>query len=91
MRTTRFGLALAALALSTLNPSTAAGQASPGPDGTYLIKGGTVVAPDGQKTVANILVRDNRIAQVGPNVTGADAQVIDATGKLIYQIGRAHV
>ncbi len=64
--------------------ATAGAQASPGEDGTYLIKGGTVISPDGQKTVANILVRNNRIAQVGPNVTATDAKVIDATGKFIY-------
>lgn len=84
MRVLHRTLAAAALVASALASATAAGQASPGKDGTYLIKGGTVMSPDGQKTVANILVRDNRIAQVGPNVTGTDAQVIDATGKFIY-------
>lgn len=82
---TRF-LAATVLAVATLHAHApmAGAQASPGKDGTYLIKGGSVVSPDGQKTVANILVRNNRIAQVGPNVTANDATVIDATGKLIY-------
>ena len=40
-------------------------QAAPGEDGAYLIRGGTVVSPTGQKQVANILVRNNRIISVG--------------------------
>lgn len=73
-------IATAALAVPVL----AHAQAAPGEEGPYLVKGGTVVSPDGQKAVANILVRNNRIVQVGPNVTAADAKVIDAAGKYIY-------
>ena len=32
----------------------------------------------------NILIRNNRIVQIGAGVTAADAKVIDATGKFIY-------
>jgi imidazolonepropionase-like amidohydrolase len=60
-------------------------QASAGDDGTFLIKGGTIVNPGGQKLPnTNILIRDNRIAEIGPSVTAADAKVIDATGKFVY-------
>lgn len=82
MKTIRKALGVALLTAGVATVAFA--QASPGEDGTYLIKGGTVISPDGQKTVANILVRNNRIAQVGPNVTATDAKVVDATGKFIY-------
>ena len=62
-------------------------QASAGEDGTYLIKGGTVVNPGGQRLPnTNILVRNNRIVEVGgaANSANSDAKVIDATGKFIY-------
>lgn len=81
----RFHTQLAALAFAAaLAPAIAGAQAAPGKEGTYLVRGGTVVSPDGKKTVADILVRDNRIAQVGPGITASDATVIDATGKFIY-------
>lgn len=86
MKPNRLAAVIAVAALTSLSAarSSAGAQATPGEDGTYLIKGGTVISPDGQKTLANVLVRNNRIAQVGPNVTAADAKVVDATGKFIY-------
>ena len=58
---------------------------SPGADGTYLIKGGTVVTGTGEKLAnTSILIRNGRIAQLGPNVSANDAKVIDATGKFVY-------
>jgi imidazolonepropionase-like amidohydrolase len=67
------------------SPSSVFGQAAPGEDATYLIRGGTVVNPGGQKMAnTNILVRNNRIVAVGAGATAADAKVIDATGKFIY-------
>jgi imidazolonepropionase-like amidohydrolase len=60
-------------------------QASPGKDGVYLIKGGTVVTGTGEKLAnTDILVRAGRIAQVGANITAADAKTIDAKGKFVY-------
>ena len=62
-------------------------QAAPGEDGPYLIKGGTVVNP-GAAPMPNtdILVRNNRIAALGPGAGSAvpGAKVIDASGKFIY-------
>jgi imidazolonepropionase-like amidohydrolase len=79
MRKTFLTLALAAA------PVLAGAQAAPGEDATYLIRGGTVVNPGGQKLAnTNILVRNNRIVAVGAGATAADAKVIDATGKFIY-------
>jgi len=81
---TRFmqrGAALAAIVL----PSIAMAQASPGENGAYLIRGGTVISETGAKLPnMNILVRNGRIAQMGTNVTANDAKVIDATGKFVY-------
>lgn len=63
----------------------AGAQASPGEETSYLIKGGTIVNPNGQKMAnANILVRNNRIVDIGPNVNASDAKVVDAAGKYIY-------
>ena len=65
--------------------SIAEGQAAPGQDTTYLIKGGTVVNP-GAAPMPNtdILIRNNRIAAVGAGASAANAKVIDAAGKFIY-------
>ena len=52
-----------------------AAQASPGKDGTYLIRGGTVVTGTGEKLAnTNILIRNGRIAQIGAERPAADAQ-----------------
>jgi imidazolonepropionase-like amidohydrolase len=74
---------ISTLAVCALSSGLSA-QAAPGEDGAYLIRGGTVVSPTGQKQVANILVRNNRIVSVGGSATATDAKVIDATGKFIY-------
>ena len=64
---------------------TAGAQAGAGEEGTYFIKGGTVVNPNGQKMPnTNILVRNNRIVEVGAAASPTDAKVIDATGKFVY-------
>jgi imidazolonepropionase-like amidohydrolase len=69
----------------TLTASVAYAQASAGDEGTYFIKGGTIVNPGGQRQAnTNILIRDNRIVDIGPSINAADAKVIDATGKYIY-------
>ena len=76
---------LAAVVVVVATSSSLAAQASPGEETSYLIKGGTVVNPGGQRLAnTNILVRNNRIVQMGTGVTANDAKVIDATGKLIY-------
>jgi len=65
----------------------AAAQAAPGEDGPYLIKGGTVVNPGGQRVPnADILIRNNRIVAVGAGAgaSAPTAKVIDATGQFIY-------
>ncbi len=74
-----------AVALVAAVSGSAAAQAGAGEEGTYLIRGGTVVNPGGQRLAnTNILVRNNRIVQIGAGVTAAEAKVIDAAGKYIY-------
>ena len=82
----RFAIAaLAATGLTLATAGAARAQASAGDEGTYFIKGGTVVNPGGQRLAnTNILVRNNRIVEIGPSASAADAKVIDATGKFIY-------
>jgi imidazolonepropionase-like amidohydrolase len=76
----------AALAVAIAAPAAAFAQASPGADGVYIIRGGTVVTGTGEKLPnTSILIRAGRIAEVGANVaTPAGAKVVDATGKFVY-------
>jgi imidazolonepropionase-like amidohydrolase len=75
----------ALIRLAVLVPVIAGAQASPGKDGTFLIRGGTVVTGTGEKLAnTSILVRNGRIAQLGQNIAAGSAQVIDATGKFVY-------
>jgi cytosine/adenosine deaminase-related metal-dependent hydrolase len=72
-----FGLAAKAIAQTA---------AAPLPRGTYLIKNGAVVTVDeilGTLPRADVLVRDGRIAGVGPNLAAADAEVIDASDMIV--------
>jgi imidazolonepropionase-like amidohydrolase len=74
-----------ALAAVFLVPTIGVAQASPGDGGAYLIRGGTVVTGTGERLPnTNILVRNGRIAQMGPNVTAGDAKVIEAKDKFVY-------
>jgi len=72
------------VAAGILAPVVLAAQAAPGEDGPYLIKGGTVVNADQRMANTDIVVRNGRITQVGPNLSLAGAKVIDAKGKFIY-------
>ena len=72
-----FGLAAKAIAQIAAPPT---------PRGTYLIKNGAVVTVDeilGTLPRADVLVRDGRIAGVGPDLAAADAEVIDASDMIV--------
>ena len=54
----------------------------------YLIKNGTVVrtenaAPEDGES-ADILIMDGKIAAIGPDLNTDDAEIVDATGKLVF-------
>ncbi len=51
-----------------------------------LIKGGTLVSPE-RSIPADILIEDEKIVQVGQNLPSGQAQVVDASGKLILPGG----
>jgi cytosine/adenosine deaminase-related metal-dependent hydrolase/ribose/xylose/arabinose/galactoside ABC-type transport system permease subunit len=56
------------------------------PTGRTLIRGGTVLSLDpnvGDFTTADVLVDGDEIADVGPNLAVADAEVIDASGMIV--------
>ena len=55
-----------------------------------LLKGGTIVSAAGSR-VADLLIEDEKIVRIGQTLTDADATVVPMEGKLLYQIGRAHV
>jgi len=60
--------------------------AAPRPRGAYLIKNGAVVTVDealGTLQRADVLVRDGRIAGIGPDLAATDAEVIDATDMIV--------
>lgn len=50
---------------------------------SLLIKGGDVLAADGTLRPADVLVREGCIKEVAPNLEVSDANVIDASGKMI--------
>ena len=54
--------------------------------GRKLIKGGTVLTLDasiGDFATGDVLIEDDRIVAVGPNLEAADAEVIDAAGMIV--------
>lgn len=81
----RGALALAVGAL-TLVPDGAEAQARVGVEGTYLIRGGTVVVGTGAELPnTDVLIQDGMIAQVAPNLSApGDATTIDASGLYVY-------
>src|SRR3954462_11675009 len=60
--------------------------AAPRPRGAYLIKNGAVVTVDealGTLPRDDVLVRDGRIARIGPDLAATDVEVIDATDMIV--------
>lgn len=56
------------------------------PSGRKLIKGGTVLSLDpaiGDFTTGDVLIENDRILQVGPNLANGDVETIDATGMIV--------
>ncbi|WP_066053061.1 dihydroorotase [Robertmurraya korlensis] len=50
---------------------------------TILIKNGQWLTDKGQKEAVDILIKDEKIAEIGPNLQAEDAEIIDATGLLV--------
>ena len=49
-----------------------------------LIRGGRIIDPaSGRDSVGDILIDEDRIAQIGDRLTAKDAQVVDATGSIV--------
>lgn len=81
MRTAAFAL----VALTCALPAGVAAQATPGQEGTFVIRGATVWTGTGQTLEnANVVIRDGRIEEVGPNANAEGATVIDGSGKFVY-------
>jgi imidazolonepropionase-like amidohydrolase len=77
--------ALAAALTFALVPGTAAAQAGPGVDGTFVIEHASVWTGTGAPLEnVNVVIRDGRIAAVGAGATAPNATVIDARGKWVY-------
>lgn len=50
----------------------------------FLIRGGRIIDPaSGRDSVADILIDEGRIAQIGDRLRAGDAQVVDATGSIV--------
>ena len=59
--------------------------AAPAAGQTYAIRGGTVHTLAGEPFVGTVVIRDGRIAAVGPDVEApAGAEVVDAAGRHVY-------
>ena len=83
----RFGLGAATVAaLLAFGSAHTSAQAKVGVEGTFLIRGGTVVVGTGERLEGtSVLIQDGRIAAIGSSVTAPDgATVIDATGQFVY-------
>jgi dihydroorotase len=52
-------------------------------EGNLLIKGGTIVKPEGLFK-ADILMEEGKIVAIGKNLSSSSVEVIDASGKLIF-------
>jgi dihydroorotase len=50
---------------------------------TILIKNGQWLTDKGQKEAVDILIKDEKIAEIGPNLQAEAAEIIDATGLLV--------
>ena len=81
----RIGVVAAAATFLSLTPPLAA-QSKVGTEGTFLLRGGTVVVGNGQRiSGANVLIQNGLIAGVGPSVAAPPgATSIDVTGKFVY-------
>ncbi len=63
----------------------ALGAAAPASAQTHAITGGTVHTLAGEPFAGTVVVRDGRVAAVGPEVEApADAEVVDAAGRQVY-------
>ena len=82
-----FGLGAAAVAaLLAFGNAHASAQANVGVEGTFFIRGGTVVVGNGERVPnTNVLIEDGRILAIGNSVGApAGATTIDATGQFVY-------
>ena len=68
-----------------ISPALGQGAAPTAARGTYLIRNGAVITVDkaGVLPRADVLVRDGRIEAVGPDLTAAGAETIDATDMIV--------
>ena len=49
-----------------------------------LLKNGRIIDPaNNRDEIADVLIQNNKIAQIAPHITASDAQTIDVTGKLV--------
>src|SRR5258708_32044904 len=89
--TMRKSRSLAALGMTVLLAAPAHAQLgsfnpNPGPQGTFAIRGGTVVTVSGAEIPnGTVVISGGKITAVGANVqVPASAQVIDAKGLMVY-------
>jgi len=83
---TAAALAAPALAAAVTAPAMAQAQPVPAPGRPILIKGGCVLSLDrtvGDFEQADVLVRGSKIAEVRPNISAPDAEVIDASKAIV--------
>src|SRR2546423_1232141 len=82
---------IAASAFNLFAARPAAAQDAPPPDTgrqgrRYLIRGGSVMSMDpqvGDLVRGDVMVQGNRIQAIGPNLSAGNADVIDATGRIV--------
>jgi hypothetical protein len=73
------------LAALVAAPAAVSAQASPGVEGTFVIRGATVWTGTGRTlTNTNVVISGGRIAEIGQHATAQGATEIDANGRFVY-------
>ena len=86
MRATSFALAGALTLSASARAQLGSFNPNPGPQGTFAIRGGTVVTVSGAEIPnGTVVISGGKITAVGANVqVPANAQAINATGLMVY-------
>jgi len=79
-----FGIMGAMVLCISLSSSVQAQRVAKSEGGSFLLKGGTLVAVSDGTFQSDLLIQDGKIAAIGEALADGDAKVIDCAGKFVY-------